>query len=68
VAIDPSAPYASGIRAPLPDVGLAVDSWHLVALANDVVTEVRQRATREQLGRRGTSRDPIWVSGCCSPV
>jgi transposase len=27
-----------------------------------MVAEVRQRATREQLGRRGTSRDPIWVN------
>jgi transposase len=62
VVIDPSAPYASGIRAALPHAKLAVDIWHLVALANQMVTEVRQRATREQLGRRGTSRDPIWVN------
>ena len=62
VMIDPSAPYASGIRATLPDVKLAVDIWHLVALANQMVTEVRQRATRHQLGRRGTSRDLIWVN------
>jgi transposase len=41
---------------------LAVDIWHLVALANQMVTEVRQRATRDQLGRRGTSRDLIWVN------
>src|SRR5215207_10530322 len=27
-----------------------------------MVTEVRQRATRDQLGRRGTSRDLIWVN------
>jgi len=62
VVIDPSAPYASGIRAALPNAKIAVDVWHLVALANQMVTEVRQRATREQLGRRGTSRDPIWVN------
>jgi transposase len=62
VVIDPSAPYASGIRAALPDAKLAVDIWHLVALANQMVTEVRQRATRDQLGRRGTSRDLIWVN------
>ena len=29
VVIDPSAPYASGIRADLPDVKIAVDKWHL---------------------------------------
>jgi hypothetical protein len=39
VVIDPSAPYASGIRAALPDAKIAVDKWHLVALANQMVTE-----------------------------
>jgi transposase len=56
VVIDPSAPYASSIRAGLSNTKVAVDIWHLVALANQMVTEVRQRATREQLGRRGRSR------------
>ena len=27
-----------------------------------MVTEVRQRVTREQLGRRGTTADPVWVN------
>jgi len=62
VVIDPSAPYASGVRAALPDVRIAVDKWHLVALANAMVTDVRQRVTREQLGRRGTTREQIWVN------
>jgi transposase len=61
VVIDPSAPYASGIRTALPGVQIAVDKWHLVALANAMVTEVRQRVTRTLLGRRGTVGDPIWV-------
>ena len=66
VIIDPSAPYASGIRAALPGVQIAVDKWHLVALANQMVTEVRQRVTRELLGRRGTIADPRWsTGGCC---
>ena len=51
VVIDPSAPYASGIRAALPEVKIAVDKWHLIALANTMVTEVRQ-----------TVADPIWVN------
>ncbi len=58
----PSAPYASGIRTALPQAWIAVDKWQLVALANQIVTEVRQRVTRDQLGRRGTSRDPVWVN------
>jgi transposase len=62
VVIDPSAPYASGIRAALPGVRIAVDKWHLVALANQMVTEVRQRVTRDQFGRRGTTADPVWVN------
>jgi transposase len=62
MGIDPSAPYASGIRAALPGVKIAVDKWHLVALAHTMVTEVRQRVTRNLLGRRGTVADPIWVN------
>ena len=62
VIIDPSAPYASGIRAALPQARIAVDKWHLVALANAMVTEVRQRVTRDQLGRRGRNGDPLWVN------
>ena len=36
----------SGIRTALPDARIAVDKWHLVALANLMVTQVRQRITR----------------------
>jgi transposase len=61
VVIDPSAPYAAGIRAALPHARIAVDHWHLVRLANEVVTEVRQRVTRDQHGRRGLKRDPVWA-------
>ncbi|HEX6758909.1 MAG TPA: transposase [Propionibacteriaceae bacterium] len=62
VVIDPSTPYASGIRAALPDAKIAVDKWHLGALANQMVTEVQQRVTRDLLGRRGTVADPVWVN------
>src|SRR3712207_8520178 len=53
---DPSAPYASGIRTALPHARIAVDHWHLVRLANEMVTEVRQRVARERHGRRGLDR------------
>ncbi len=62
VVIDTSAPYASGVRAALPGARIAVDKWHLVALANQVVTEVRQRVTRERYGRRGTTNERVWVN------
>jgi transposase len=61
VVIDPSAPYAAGIRAALPHARIAVDHWHLVRLANQMLTEVRQRVTRDLHGRRGLRGDPIWA-------
>jgi transposase len=62
VVIEASAPYASGIRAALPHARIAVDKWHLVALANTMVTEIRQRVTRERYGRRGTTKEKVWVN------
>lgn len=62
VVIDPSAPYAAGIRAALPGARIAVDKWHLVALANLMVTQVRQRITRQLQGRRGIATDKVWAS------
>jgi transposase len=61
VVIDPSAPYASGIRAALPHARIAVDHWHLVRLANDMLTQVRQRVTRQRHERRGIRSDPVWA-------
>lgn len=61
VVIDPSAPYASGIRRTLPHARIAVDRWHLVRLANDMVTEVRQRVARDRHSRRGLTIDPVWA-------
>jgi transposase len=40
VALDPSAPFAAAIRRLLPQATLVVDHWHLVRLANQMVTEV----------------------------
>jgi transposase len=59
--IDTSVPYASGIRTALQHAKLAVEKWHLIALANTMVTEVRQRAARDQFGRRGRTGDSSWV-------
>ncbi len=62
VAIDPCAPYARAVRQALPHARIVVDHFHLVALANRTVTAVRQRVTREQLGRRGRKNDPAWAN------
>lgn len=61
VVIDPSAPYASGIRRALPDARIVLDHFHLVMLGNQMLTDVRQRAQREVAGRRGTTANPTWA-------
>ena len=62
VLIDPHAGYAAAVRAALPDAQIAVDHFHLIMLANRAVTVIRQRVTRELLGRRGRKIDPAWAN------
>lgn len=64
VAIDPAAVYAAAIRTPglLPNATIVVDHFHLVKLANDVVTKVRRRVTWELRDRRGRKTDPEWAN------
>jgi transposase len=62
VVIDPHAGYAAAVRAALPDAQVAVDHFHLIMLANKAVTAVRQRVTRDLLGRRGRTLDPAWAN------
>jgi len=62
VAIDPSAAFRRALREQLPAAAVSVDAFHLVKLANDVLTQVRQRVIREQKGRRGRLDDPAWVN------
>ncbi len=62
VVIDPHAGYAAAARAALPAARVAVDHFHLIMLANKAVTAVRQRVTRDLLGRRGRKVDPAWAN------
>jgi transposase len=62
VAIDPCAVYRSAITRALPQAVIVVDHFHLVRLAGQAVTRVRQRVTREHLGRRGMAKDPAWAN------
>ena len=55
-------PVDPGSAPPCRDARIAVDKWHLVALANLMVTQVRQRITRQLHGRRGTATDKVWAS------
>jgi transposase len=63
VTIDLSASYAKAVADALPDAVVVADRFHLVRLANDMVTEVRQHATRQVRGRRGRKRDPNGRAG-----
>ena len=60
VTLDLSASYAAAVRQALPHAVLVADRFHLVQLANDAVTAVRQRVIRETEGRRGRKVDPAW--------
>lgn len=62
VSIDLSASYAKAVRDALPDAVLVADKFHLVALGNQMLTEVRQHATRAARGRRGRKKDPEWAA------
>jgi len=61
VAIDPSAAFRSALRQALPLARVSVDHWHLIRLANLMVTGVRQRVAREQHGHRGRKDDLAWA-------
>lgn len=61
VAIDPSAAFRASVARQLPTARVSVDHWHLIRLANLMVTFVRQRVVREQHGRRGTTADAAWA-------
>lgn len=62
MALDPSAPYAAAVHRVLPQATVVVDHFHLVSLANQTVTKVRQRVTQQQLGRRGRRTDLVWAN------
>lgn len=58
VAIDPSAAFRKAITAHLPTTAISVDAFHLVQLANQMLTAVRQPRAREVHHRRGRACDP----------
>ena len=44
----------------LPGATRVLDAFHVVALANKMVDEVRQRIQQETLGHRGHKGDPLY--------
>jgi hypothetical protein len=60
VVIDMCTVFVAAVRRCLPHATLIVDHFHVVQLANNVVTEVRRRVITLLRGRRGRDSDPEW--------
>lgn len=60
VSIDMCAPFRAAVRQSLPQARLCVDPFHLVQLANKMLTSVRWRIVRAKYGRRGRKGDPEY--------
>ncbi len=68
VAIDPCAVYRSAITRALPHADVVVDHFHLVRFANQAVTKVRQRVTRQvfAVAAPAVIRPGPIAGGCCA--
>jgi transposase len=60
VAIDMCPAFRRAAREMLPNATITVDAFHLVQLANKMVTAVRWRIVRGRYGRRGRRGDPEY--------
>ena len=59
-ALDMSATYAAVYTVILPKAAQVVDAFHVIALANRALDEVRRRVQNEQTGHRGRRDDPLY--------
>jgi transposase len=62
VAMDPCASYRAAVEQALPQATIVADHFHLVRLANQVVTDMRRRVTWDTHGRRGGRSDRAWAA------
>jgi transposase len=60
VAMDMSSEFRRAVRSALPKALITVDHWHVVARANQMITDVRRRRSHDLHGRRGRASDPAW--------
>jgi transposase len=60
VAIDMCSAYRATVRKHLPHATLVVDHFHVVQLANQVLSSVRRRVTAKLRGRRVRKDDPEY--------
>ena len=58
--LDMSSAYAAVYSAALPTATQVVDPFHLIALANRCLDQVRRRVQAEQFGHRGRRGDPLY--------
>lgn len=63
VTIDMSSVYKSMVTTSglLPNATLIVDAFHVIALANKMIGDVRRRVTFEHYRRRGRATDPEYA-------
>jgi transposase len=59
-ALDMSTTYAAVYSVVLPNAAQVVDPFHVVALANRCLDDVRRRVQTEQTGHRGRKDDPLY--------
>jgi transposase len=59
-ALDMSATYAAVYTVVLPKAAQVVDPFHVIALANRTLDNVRRRVQTQQLGHRGRRKDPLF--------
>lgn len=58
--LDMSNAYAAVYSAALPGATQVVDPFHVIALANRCLDQVRRRVQTEQFGHRGRRDDPLY--------
>ncbi|GGS93551.1 hypothetical protein GCM10010254_11940 [Streptomyces chromofuscus] len=59
-----STSYRAAVRTGLPHATIVVDHFHVVQLANKMLSTVRRRTTATLRGRRGRATDPEWRTRC----
>ncbi|XVX18959.1 ISL3 family transposase [Actinomycetota bacterium] len=60
VAIDLSGEFRAAVHKALPKAKISADHWHVVRLANEMVTKVRRRRVWELHARRGRNIDTAY--------
>jgi transposase len=66
VSIDMCSAFRAAARQMLPGAQVCVDPFHLVQLANKMVTAVRWRIVRESMAAAAARMTPSTASSACS--